>query len=571
LGQVRYWRQGEDVQVVQSRFEQIPGSLSGLPETIYIHHADLRNLTADTPYRYEIRIDGADPLMGRRNSFRTDGADSFRFIVFGDSGDGGEPQKELAHRMAGEEVAFVAHTGDIAYWSGTFRQFQEAFFQIYPELLSRMPVFPAPGNHDYEFADALAYRSFFHVPTQGVPPAGHGRYYSFDWGPAHFTVIDTNTPFADALAQRDAMLEWLEQDLRRTRQPWRIVMFHHPPFPTSAAKIGDAVSALVREHVTPILERNAVHLVLAGHEHIYQRTQARRGSAFVRDPGGTIYVTTGGGGSQLYSPGQAPFVAASLEGSHYLRVEVSREKIRLEAIDLNGSSPDEFTIPSRPIVFGPALVDSATHGRVPAAGGLATLYGWNLVVGEHVARTSPLQREWEGTRLSLGGGDLGMIYASPTQINVVLPDDQTGQQVLQVRTRSGNVETPVEIRAASPTLFARLVDGTEWAAALHADGTLIDDKRPAAPGEWISVFGTGLGRARGAAAYGQLAPSAPLAIAIGTVTATVNGQEAVVSFAGRAPGFWGLDQINLQVPQRAGAGPLRIFVDGIGSNPVELP
>ncbi len=570
-GQVRYWRDGEAVQFASSRVEEIGASRSGLTHPIYIHHAELRPLKADTLYQYEIRVDGADPLAGTRHSFRTEGADNFRFLAFGDSGDGGLPQRELAHRMALEDGAFVAHTGDIAYWSGTFDQFESAFFRVYLELLSRMPFFPAPGNHDYEFSDALGYRSLFQPPTQGVPIQGHGRYYSFDWGPAHFTVVDTNTPLTEALAKRDGMLAWLEEDLRRTRQTWRIVMLHHPPFPTSAEKLEDPVSALVKEHITPILERNAVHLVLAGHEHIYQRTDARRGAAFVKDSSGTIYVTTGGGGSQHYSPGQASFVAKSAGGSHFLKVDVSRERIRLQAIDLNGNSLDEVAILSRPVVFGPALVDSATHGRIPAAGGLATIYGWNLAPGEHVAHSAPAPMEWEGTRLLLGGRNLGMLYASPMQINLVLPDEATGAQVLQVRTRNGEVSMDAEVRAVSPTLFGRLAGGKEWAAALHADGTLVDSQRPAVPGEWISVFGTGLGRVRGAAPYGQVAPAAPPATAMGKVSATVNGYEAVVSFAGRAPGFWGLDQINLQVPARGGAGPLRVFADDIGSNSVELP
>lgn len=570
-GQVRYWREGEAVQFASSRVEEIAASRSGLSHPIFIHHAELRPLKADTLYQYEIRVDGADPLPGRMQSFRTEGADTFRFLVFGDSGDGGLPQRELAHRMALEDAVFVAHTGDIAYWSGTFDQFESAFFRIYPELLRRVPFFPAPGNHDYEFSDALAYRTLFQPPTQGVPLEGQGRYYSFDWGPAHFTVVDTNTPLTEALAKGDGMLDWLEQDLRRTRQTWRIVMLHHPPFPTSAEKIDDPVSALVREHITPILERNAVHLVLAGHEHIYQRTDARRGTAFVKDPGGTIYVTTGGGGSQHYAPGHASFVAKSSGGSHFLRVEVSREKITMRAIDLNGGSLDDFTLFSRPVVFGPALVDAATHGRIPGAGGLATMYGWNLAPGEYVAQSAQAPLEWEGTRLSLGARSLGMLYASPTQINVLLPNELTGAQVLQVRTRNGEVSVDAEVRAVSPTLFGRLAGGKEWAAALHADGTPVDSQRPAVPGEWISVFGTGLGRVRGAVPYGQLAPAAPPAVAMGKVSATVNGYEAVVSFAGRAPGFWGLDQINLQVPARSGAGPLRIFAEDIGSNSVELP
>ncbi|MCX6613590.1 MAG: metallophosphoesterase, partial [Acidobacteria bacterium] len=503
--------------------------------------------------------------------FHSAGDGAFRFLVFGDSGDGGEPQRALAKRLVAEEAGFVAHVGDIAYWQGNFTQFAETFFWVYPQMLARMTVFPVPGNHDYEFQDALAYRSYFSVPAGNVDAAGRGRYYSFDWGPAHFSVIDSNTSLKEAVAGRGEMLRWLDEDLKRTRQPWRIVMVHHPPFPTTPDKLQDALCAMVAQYVTPILERNGVQLLLAGHEHIYQRTKSRRGQVFVGDPGGTVYVTTGGGGSQFYPPGEAGFVSASTGGSHYLRVDVDRLRLKIEMVDAVGAVKDTWILSSAPMMVEPALFNAATFSASYAPGGLVSLFGWNLSAGEMVASGQNLPLELGGTKLSLDGKDVALLYASPTQVNAVLPYETAGAARLIARTSLGESSVAFESKAVAPALFSWKLGGREIVSALHADGSLVDEGRPALPGEWIVVFGTGLGKMKDAPVYGQPARLVPLSIAEGVVSATVDGQIADVYFAGLAPGFWGLNQVNLRVPAVSGRKMLQVFVGGVGSSAIELP
>lgn len=264
VGEVRLLPDG--LPVIAMSETMLP-SVTRLPIPIYIHRAELRNLEAGKRYRYEVKVDGVNVAAGRELSFQTAGDGPVRFLVFGDSGDGGQPQRQLAARLRDEEAQFLLHVGDIAYWEGNFTQFAEVFFLVYPELLGRMAVFPVPGNHDYEFFDALAYRSLFTVPTSGVDASGRGRYYSFDWGPVHFVVIDSNRPLRDAAEGRGAMLAWLEHDLMTTRQPWRVALVHHPPFPTSVEKRADPLCGLVAAMITPVLERHGVQLLLAGHEH----------------------------------------------------------------------------------------------------------------------------------------------------------------------------------------------------------------------------------------------------------------------------------------------------------------
>ncbi len=571
MGEVRFGKGDGAQRMVVSTVEEVLPERSRLPVTIYLHRAELIGLEAGVRYQYEIRLDGLNPLPAKAFSFHSAGDGAFRFLVFGDSGDGGEPQRDLAKRLVAEDAQFVAHVGDIAYWEGNFTQFAETFFWVYPQMLGKMAVFPVPGNHDYEFRDALAYRTYFNVPTANVDEAGKGRYYSFDWGPVHFSVIDSNTSLKEAVAGRGEMLRWLDQDLKRTRQPWRIAMIHHPPFPTTPEKLADALCAMVSQYVTPILEQNGVQLLLAGHEHIYQRTKSRRRQSFVADPAGTVYVTTGGGGSQFYPPGVASFVSASTGGSHYLRVDVDRLKLKIETVDAAGVVKDSWTLSSEPMLVEPALFNAATFSDAYAGGGLVSLFGWNLSAGETRPEGPAPPVELGGTKLSLAGRELALLYSSPTQVNALLPYDTGGAARIVAKTSLGESSAVFQPKAAAPALFARTSGGKEIVAALHSDGSLVDELRPAMPGEWIAVFGTGLGKVQNAPEYGQPARAAPLATVEGVVTATIDGQMAEVYFAGLAPGYWGLNQVNLRVPTVSGRKLLRVFVGAMGSSGVDLP
>lgn len=348
-------------------------------------------------------------------------------------------------------------------------------------------------------------------------------------------------------------------------------MAHHPPFPTTPEKLEDALCAMMAKYVTPILERNGVQLLLAGHEHIYQRTKSRRSQSFVGDPAGTVYVTTGGGGSQFYPPGEAVFVSASSGGSHYLRVDVDRLRLKIEAVDVDGAVKDTWSLSSAPMMVEPALFNAATFSGSYAPGGLVSLFGWNLSAGEMMAEGPTLPRDLGGTKLSVAGNEVALIYASPTQVNALLPYDIAGASKLVAKTGLGEISAAFEIQAVAPALFSRKSSGREIVAALHSDGSLIDENRPAVAGEWIVVFGTGLGKMRDAPVYGQPARVVPLANAEGVVSATVDGQIADVYFAGLAPGYWGLNQVNLRVPTVSGRKMLRVFVGGVGSNAIELP
>lgn len=94
------------------------------------------------------------------------------------------------------------------------------------------------------------------------------------------------------------------------------------------------------------------------------------------------------------------------------------------------------------------------------------------------------------------------------------------------------------------------------AAVLHANGALVTSSNPATRGETIEVFATGLGALSPAVATGTANPSSPPAVSTDkSVGILFDGEPATITFAGGAPAFVGLNQINVKVPIDATAGP----------------
>ena len=536
-GSVRYFTPAGPADV-RSTVLFLPAAETGMSEDVWLHRAALRGLEARTEYRYAVYLDGAAAADDPAQRIVTAGAMPFRFLAIGDTGDNGAGQRELAAALERETGAFLLHTGDIAYWDGTFDQFRVAYFGIYDKLLRHMAAFPTFGNHD-EVGGGRAYRTLL-APE---------RYYSFDWGNAHFAVLDSNQDMGPGTAMR----AWLEQDLRATRQTWRIVSIHHPPFPTSDYKRADPVCAAVAAELTPLFERLGVHLVLSGHEHIYQRTKARRHGAWVGDGLGTVYVTTGGGGSQLYDPGKDAFLAGAAGGGHYLRITVDESVLRGEAVDGLGRVLDSWAIPAAPAILPEGVRDAAAFRTALAPGGLVSLFGWNL----------------EGAALRDAARGWPVLYGDRTQINTQAPFEAGERETLTVSSRHGRANVEVILGTVAPAIFA--MHGGR-AAAIHLDGRLVEARTPAGAGEWISLYATGLGRVKGGQATGAAAAVAPLKETEAAVRVELGGGSVEASPAVLAPGFIGLYQINIRIPGGLGPGPhpLRLIAGGRAGNTVLL-
>ncbi len=139
----------------------------------------------------------------------------------------------------------------------------------------------------------------------------------------HFVALDTER-------LDEEQVEWLEADLAATDRPWKIVYGHHPPY--SSGNHGS--SNMVRDLVTPVLERQGVQLVLSGHDHDYERTEQM---------GGVTYLVTGAGG-ETDRVGSSSWTAYATEAMHFVSLHIDRGELRAYAVDGTGRVFDSFRL-----------------------------------------------------------------------------------------------------------------------------------------------------------------------------------------------------------------------------------
>jgi acid phosphatase type 7 len=312
-----------------------------------------------------------------------------RIWALGDFGNGSQAQKDVRNsyiRNYGDVHTDIwMWLGDNAYSDGTDEEYQKKVFEVYPEELRKMVVWPTPGNHDYGDIDIFnngPYYDIFTLPTQGEAggePSGMEAYYSFDYGNIHF--ISINSEFLlSIISNSTEFTQWLERDLAQNEQDWVVAFWHQPPYTKGTHDSDDffSRSEMTRKHVNPILERYGCDVVLSGHSHGYERTYLIKGhfgksdsfnpathllngSNGNPDDGntytkktegaaanqGTVYLVSGSGGqkgsgnSSLDHP--AMFMATeTYHGSTIIDVEDKYMHVRF--IDTTGAVIDQFAI-----------------------------------------------------------------------------------------------------------------------------------------------------------------------------------------------------------------------------------
>jgi predicted phosphodiesterase len=316
----------------------------------YEHKAVLTGLQQHTWYYYQIFDAGVNLTPSGKRWFRTAHANGpFTFVAFGDSGTGSPEQYQVRDRMSEHQFDIILHTGDLAYQEGSYEQFESFHFAVYRELLSQRPFFPTIGNHEYLTDNGQPYLDVFDLPiTAGWDWDSRDleRYYSFDWGYAHFVSLDSEGPLYRISDSSDNdMADWLEADLAADDHTWRIATVHRPVYSSSPRH----PETDVREKLAPIFEAYGVDLVLSGHNHTYERTYPiRDGAISTLEEGGVVYVVTGGGGNILYPVPGDWFTAACAKVHHFVKVRVTKCALILTVIDKDGNVIDQAILDKCP-------------------------------------------------------------------------------------------------------------------------------------------------------------------------------------------------------------------------------
>jgi len=180
-----------------------------------------------------------------------------------------------------------------------------------------------------------------------------------------------------------------------------------------------------------------------------------------------------------------------------------------------------------------------------APGMFVSVYGTALAANTAQATLLPLPAQLSDAQVLVNGTPVGLNYASSNQINAVLPDRVSGLMKLTVKDSAGSHTVNVLVETATPTIFTQDSSGSGAASARNAiTNGVITSSNPLHAGDYVELFATGLG---------QTTTKDGLQYANQQPTVTIGGINCPVTFAGRAPGFVGLDQVNCQAPSGIGS------------------
>ncbi|MBI5444529.1 MAG: metallophosphoesterase family protein [Deltaproteobacteria bacterium] len=312
------------------------------------HRYQISGLRPGTRYYYRV-ADGATVYgMGSFLTAPDENARSAKFLAFGDTRSTPLVLEAVVREMRKVYAADPAfqglsiHSGD---WvsSDAESAWTSQWFNRNPEtvrFLAEQPVSGVKGNHENVSGFSKYFPKYYPFPyarpgrNPRDPQALNNLYWSFDYGPVHFTVVDQYSPYAPGSAQ----YEWVVKDLATTSKPWKILIFHEPPW--SAGTHPNNVET--QEVFDPLIRKYGVDVVYSGHNHYYARAQFVEGDR-TSVPGrpdsivpGVVYLTNGGGGAppsevDLSNEGRYRHVRTGLSEHGYMTFEVDDRSLVLKA------------------------------------------------------------------------------------------------------------------------------------------------------------------------------------------------------------------------------------------------
>ncbi len=209
------------------------------------------------------------------------------FAVIGDYGSAGPNEEAVANRVKSWKPAYIITTGDNNYDNGSastidvniglfYHDYIGSYHGAYgPDTTHVNRFFPSLGNHDTYTQNGQPYLDYFTLP-------GNERYYQVRRGAVAWFILNSNASEPDGTTPTSAQGRWLQSALAASGAPWKVVVFHHPPYSS-----GEHGSSTWMQWPFKTWGADAV---LNGHDHTYERL-------VVND---LPYVVNGLGGRSLY-------------------------------------------------------------------------------------------------------------------------------------------------------------------------------------------------------------------------------------------------------------------------------
>lgn len=274
------------------------------------------------------------------------------FLVVGDWGRNGDyRQRQVADQMAkaagSHGARFVISTGDNFYNEGVGSvdapAWKSSYENVYTQPELQVPWYAVLGNHDYR-GNPQAQVDYtrkskrwrmparYFVTREKLPGGGTAEFFYLDTCPFVSHYRKDKEKYAD-LVEQDAgkQLRWLEEQLKRSKAEWRVVVGHHPVY-SEGASHGDTPELI--EKLKPLLDRYRVHLYLNGHDHDLQHIVVD-GVNYVTSGAGSLTRPTKSGPDTRFSLGRtAGFVAVSM----------TRDSLTTRFVDWEGHERYTFSI-----------------------------------------------------------------------------------------------------------------------------------------------------------------------------------------------------------------------------------
>lgn len=326
-----FTKEAKEMKATSQRFE------SKINEALY-HSVEFTGLKPATTYAYRV---GDGKNWSEWHQFRTAsaGREPLTFIYVGDAQTNIYSLWSRVIRMAyssAPETSFILHAGDLINRHDRDNEWGEWFYGA-GWINAKVPLVPAPGNHEYGLGPSGGreitehWRYQFNLPDNGPAGLKETCYYADIQG---LRVIALNSN-----EKQKEQAEWLEKVLANNPNRWTVVTFHHPIFSASRGRDNKELRALWQ----PLFDKYKVDMVLTGHDHTYGRSNLVSGQN-VRAESGTVYVVSVSG-PKMYQVQQQDWMERSAERTQlYQVIRIDGGKLTYESRTAVGTLYDSFEL-----------------------------------------------------------------------------------------------------------------------------------------------------------------------------------------------------------------------------------
>ncbi len=323
-------------------------SFSDDDHPIYLYTVEFAGMRPGEFYEYRVESGGTST---RWFLLQSDNGKSFKAIIVSDTQCAGnyETWKRVAQSAAQKnpDAELWLHLGDLVDNGEDHHQWS-SWFSAIEGIIPNAALAPVMGNHEvygrnWQPRIPYPYLNYFDVP--GNQSARFPRYYySFDYGPVHFAVLNTQWGEMEQLQKGllDEQRTWLRADMKATRRPWKIVLMHKDILDYDN---GRPVLHPVGRSLMPLFDELNIDVVLDGHVHAYRRRFRLRDSRI--DPSGTLYICDGYAGDQQFETQRHlwdDICGPKPDPPNYMTLAATEKKLDFIACRENGEPIDTFSL-----------------------------------------------------------------------------------------------------------------------------------------------------------------------------------------------------------------------------------